>query len=77
MITIRTMLLSDVAKIDEELGFNWRRGELPEADAEGCVNVTLGYYVIMKASGDSDIRLDLGGKKYTLERFKFEEICII
>ena len=77
MITIKTMLLSDVAKIDEELGAYWRRGSLPEADAEGCVNVTLGDYVIMKASGDSDIRLDLGGNKYTLERFKFEEISIL
>ena len=77
MITIKTMLLSDVAKIDEELGARWRRGFLPEAEAEGCVDVTLGDYVILKASGDSDIRLDLGGKKYTLERFKFEEISIL
>lgn len=77
MITIKTMLLSDVAKIDEVLGHNWRRGALPESDAEGCVDVTLDDYLILKASGDSDIRLDLGGKKYTLERFKFEEISII
>ena len=77
MIRIKTMLLSDVAQIDEALGAHWRRGFLPEAEAEGCVDVTLGDYVIMKASGDSDIRLDLGGKKYTLERFKFEEISIL
>ena len=76
MITIDTMSLDAISRLDNELGYNWREGQLYDCESEGCATVRLGSYTILKAYSDGAIFLDLGGIKATLEHYEYYEVRI-
>ena len=76
MIVIRDVGLNLVGALDDELGYSWRDGALPEGLLEGCVDVTLEEAVIMKAYTDGTIILDIGGNKAFLANGGYREVTI-
>ena len=78
MIAIRDLPLNVVAEIDEALGYRWREGRLLDSHIlQGCVDVHLEDNVILKTSNDSDIWLDLGGKKAKINLGDFGGVEIL
>lgn len=76
MIVIRDVGLNLVGALDDELGYSWRDGALPEGLLEGCVDVTLSDSAIMKAYSDGTIILDIGGNKTFLASGGYREVTI-
>ena len=78
MIAIRDLPLNVVSEIDELLGYRWRDGKLLKSElSDGCVDVHLQDNVILKTSNDSDLYLDLGGKKATINLGDYSEVQIL
>ena len=76
MIVIKEISLNLVGAIDEELGYHWRDGALPEGEFDECVNVKLEESVIFKAYTDGTITLDVGGYKAFLPSGSYKEVTI-
>ena len=76
MITIDSISLDAISRLDNELGCNWREGQLYDCGSEGCATARLANYTILKAHGDGAIFLDLGGIKASLEHYEYYEVRI-
>lgn len=76
MIVIKEISLNLVGAIDDELGYNWRDGVLPDGELEDCVDVKLEEAVILKAYADGTLTLDIGGNKTFLASGSYKEVVI-
>lgn len=76
MIVIKDISLNLVGAIDDELGYNWRDGVLPDGEFEDCVDVKLEEAVILKAYTDGTLTLDIGGNKTFLASGSYKEVVI-
>lgn len=76
MITINTISLEAISRLDNELGYYWREGQLYDCDSEGCANVRLSRGTILKGYGDGAIFLDLGGIKASIENYEYYKVEI-
>ena len=79
MIKIKDLLLTEVSRLDEKLGFYWRRGYLEDSGiSQGCVNVELLPDTVITGSDDgSFLMLDKNGTKVLLERNAFSEVTFV
>lgn len=76
MIVIKDISLNLVGAIDEEIGYSWRDGALPNGETTNCVDVELDEAVILKAYTDGTLTLDIGGNKTFLASGSYREVVI-
>ena len=76
MITINTMSLEAISRLDNELGYYWREGQLFDCDSEGCATAKLSDATILKAYSNGAITLDNGGIKASIEPYEYYKVEI-